>query len=458
MARSSEISRGIKMKLIIGKDIVIENPNQAVLNYCKEELTLDNPDYIIANKLGRYVGRMDKQVRLFVQNGNTLILPFGCLDDIWELARNSKTEYETRFHAFRGNELKGKINLYDYQEKALEKLFLGRNGILEAPCGSGKTQIGLALIKKIGGKALWLTHTKKLMLQSLERAKAYFEGDFGTITEGQIHIGRDITFATVQTMRSLDTSAYENEFDIVIVDECHHCVGTPTKVMQFYKVLTNCNARYKYGLSATLSRGDNLMRSVYSIIGRKLHTITEKEVGSKIIKAKHIKVEINLDYSMRDYCEGDGTINYTKLITMLSEREERNTLIVEKVMNLYSLGKKQLVLCHRVNQVKELSDRVSRFCKVNCIVGSIRDKNREYDGDVIIATYSLAKEGLDIPTLDVVHFATPQKDKAIVKQSAGRVERNIKGKEQPLVMDYVDTRIDYCNMCYRKRLNILKKN
>lgn len=447
------------MKLIVSKDIVIENPNKAILDYCKKELTLENPDYIIANKLGRYVGRMDKSIKLYVQNGNKIILPFGCLEEIWKVAcKDNNVLFETKFHDFRGNNLKGEINLYDYQKRALDKLYEGKNGILEAPCGSGKTQIGLALIKKCNGKALWLTHTKKLMTQSLERAKAYFEGDFGTITEGEVHIGKDITFATIQTMRTLDVSVYENEFDIIIVDECHHCVGTPTKVMQFYKVLTNCNARRKIGLSATLSRGDNLIRSVYAIIGRKLHTITEREVGSKIIKAKHIKVEINLDYSMRDYCDGDGTINYTKLITLLSEKEERNEIIVEKVMNLYSLGKKQLVLCHRVNQIKTLSDLISRFCKVNCITGKVRDKNREYDGNVIVATYALAKEGLDIPDLDVVHFATPQKDRAIVKQSAGRVERNIEGKEQPIVMDYVDTKIDYCNMCYRKRLNILKKN
>ena len=446
------------MKLIIGKDITIENPNSAINRYCEEELTLANPDYIIASKLGHYVGKMEKSIRLYIKNGNKLILPFGCLEDIWQPRLIKGAEYETRFHEFRGNQMKGEIKLYDYQERVLKRLYDGKNGILEAPCGSGKTQIGLALIKKIGGKALWLTHTSKLLKQSKERAEAYFEGDFGTITEGEVHIGRDITFATVQTMRTLDTSVYENEFDIIIVDECHHCVGTPTKVMQFYKILTNCNARRKYGLSATLSRGDNLMRSVYSIIGKKLHTITEREVGSKIIKAKHIKVDIGLDYNMRDYCDSDGTINYTKLITLLSDNEERNDIICEKIMNLYSLGKKQLVLCHRISQIKTLTEKISRFCKVNSITGKVSQKDRDYDGDVIVATYALAKEGLDIPTLDVVHFATPQKDKAIVKQSAGRVERNVEGKEQPFVMDYVDINIDYCNMCYRKRLNILKKN
>lgn len=446
------------MKITIGKDIRVLNPSKELMTYVNRELVLDNPDYIIANKLGHYVGRMDKQIRLFIVKDNKeLILPFGCLSDIWKPEYIKGATYETLFHDFKGNNLKGTINLYDYQQRALNNLKNGKNGILEAPCGSGKTQIGLALIKEIGGKALWLTHTQKLMTQSLERAKAYFEGNFGTITEGKVEIGKDITFATVQTMRTLDTSVYENEFDIVIVDECHHCVGTPTKVMQFYRVLTNCNARYKYGLSATLSRSDNLIKCVYSIIGKKLHTITEREVGSKIIKARHIKIDVDFTYKMTDYLDTDGTINYGKLITMLSENEDRNHLIASKVMGFYSLGKKQLVLCHRVNQVKTLSEKISQFCRVNCITGKIKDKNREYNGDVIVATYSLAKEGLDIPDLDVVHFATPQKDKAIVKQSAGRVERNIEGKEQPYVIDYVDTKIDYCNMCYRKRLNILKK-
>ena len=446
------------MKLIIGKDITIENPNGAINRYCDEELTLENPDYIVASKLGHYVGRMEKAIRLYVKNGNKLVLPFGCLEDIWKPRLIKGAQYETRFHEFRGNQLKGEIKLYDYQERALKRLYDGKNGVLEAPCGSGKTQIGLALIKKTGGRALWLTHTAKLLKQSKERAQAYFDGDFGTITEGEVHIGRDITFATVQTMRALEPSVYENEFDIVVVDECHHCVGTPTKVMQFYKILTNCNARRKYGLSATLSRGDTLMRSVYAIIGKKLHTITEREVGSKIIKAKHVKVDVGLEYDMRDYCDSDGTINYTKLITLLSDSEKRNDLICGKVMDLYSLGKKQLVLCHRISQIKTLAEKISKFCKVNQITGRVSQKNRDYDGDVIVATYALAKEGLDIPTLDAVHFATPQKDRATVKQSAGRVERNVEGKEQPIVMDYVDTNIDYCNMCYRKRLNILKNN
>ena len=444
------------MKLTIGKNIRIDNPNFEVINYCKKNLEIDNPDFIIASKLGHYVGKMEKKLILYAKDGDSLILPFGTLTDIWSLSKN--TSYELKISNFKGNMLKGNIKLYDYQERALKRLLEGKNGVLEAPCGSGKTQIGLAFIKEIGGKALWLTHTKKLLTQSKERAKSLFDGDFGEITEGKVEIGRDITFATVQTMRMIDTSIYENAFDIVVVDECHHCVGTPTKVMQFYKVVSNCNARYKIGLSATLTRKDGMINCVYALLGKKLHTITEKEVGQKRIKAIHKDVNIDIKYRMIDYCNGDGTINYNDLINMLSENEERNRTIIHFIQLGKLKNKKQLVLCHRVKQVEYLSKELEKLgIKVNCLTGKVNNKNRQYDGDVIVATYSLAKEGLDIPDLDVLHLATPQKDRTTTIQSAGRVERNYEGKQTPIILDYVDTDIDYCLKCYISRKNILNK-
>lgn len=445
------------MKLVVSKNLLIKNPSKSVEKYCYDELTLDNPEYLTAQRVGRYTGNIEKKIRLYVRNGDSLILPYGCLSTIWKLCKGC--DYELRFHSFIGNDMKGNINLYDYQQEALEHLLRKKNGILEAPCGSGKTNIGLQLIKEIGGKALWLTHTRKLMEQSKQRCEDYFTGDFGTISEGKVNIGKDITFATVQTMCKLDPSIYENEFDIVVVDECHHCVGSPTKVMQFYKILTNCNCRYKYGLSATLERADNLISSVFSIIGDKIYTIDKKSVGDKIIKAEHIDVNIDLEYNTFDYLDYDGTINYNNLINCLSFDDRRNKIIVDKVFEMYNIGgKKQIILCHRVKQVEKLYEEISKFCKVNKVVGSVNQKNRQYDGDVIIATYSLAKEGLDIPELNVLHLATPQKNSSTTEQSVGRIERNHEGKKTPICFDYVDTKIEYCLVCSRARKRILKKS
>lgn len=56
----------------------------------------------------------------------------------------------------------------------------------------------------------------------------------------------------------------------------------------------------------------------------------------------------------------------------------------------------------------------------------------------LFATYSLAKEGLDIPRLDRLYLTTPQKDYAVIVQSVGRIARTFDGKEQPIAYDYVD--------------------
>lgn len=443
------------MLIEVGRIIRITNPTLDLIKYCERELSITNPDYLIAERLGKNTRWMDKKLDLYSKDENVLYVPYGELGNILKFTKSDRDQIVSKIHDFKGNNLVGNINLYDYQKNAVEALKTRKYGVLEAPCGSGKTQMGLQLIKEIGGKALWLTHTQKLLTQSMQRAKKYFKGDFGTITEGKVNIGKDITFATVQTMRNIDKDLYRKEFDTVIVDECHRAAGSPTKVMQFYKVVSNCNARYKYGLSATLSRSDGLMRSVFALLGPVAYTVSEENLGNVIIKAKHEKIDVNLIYDMNEYLSEDGMIDFNSLINMLSTNEERDGIILNNVVN--NKNKKQLILCHRVVQVQELGSKLEKLgFKVSKLSGQVKEKDRDYDANVILATYSLAKEGLDIPELEIVHFATPQKDKSTVIQSAGRVERNIPGKEQPVIYDYVDNNISYCVNCYRQRRRLLK--
>lgn len=442
------------MRLEISNDVRVVDPTPAVASWARSSLVFDNPQYRKAQALGKWTGGMEKEIWLFAMDGDDLILPFGTLKDLWGMLPAGSFSYETRFSPFKALSMSGHINLYDYQENALKALVRGKNGILEAPCGSGKTQIGLALIKAIGGKALWLTHTRKLLSQSKERCLRYFSGDFGEITEGRVRIGKDITFATVQTMSRIDPSVYRDAFSCVIVDECHHCVGTPTQVMEFYRIVSNCNCRYKYGMSATLTRADGLMPCLYALIGPKLHTITEDELRGKTIKAKHVRIDVPIQYGVEEYSGPDGMLDYAKMLASICGNEERNRLIADNVRVLMATRKKQLVLTARVEHAKELARRIEGS---SLIVGSVPERKRDYSAPVLVATYALAKEGLDIPELDTLHLVTPSKDEATVKQSAGRVERNVPGKREPIVCDYVDADIPYCLGAWRKRKNILKK-
>jgi superfamily II DNA or RNA helicase len=234
--------------------------------------------------------------------------------------------------------------------------------------------------------------------------------------------------------------------------------GTPTKLMMFYKVLSSLAARYKYGLSATVHRADTLITSTFAVIGDIVHEITEDEVGNKIIKAQHVPIESGLPFSQA-YLETDGMLNFNQLINYIAGDHNRNLLIkdlVEKEKHNYIL-----VLSHRVEHCRTLRDMVG-YGEV--ITGDV-DKNKRQvifeniknkETHVVFATYALAKEGLDLPSLNRLILATPQKDFAIVKQSVGRIERNVEGKDQPIAYDIVDNNINFCVGMFKKRKKILK--
>jgi superfamily II DNA or RNA helicase len=75
----------------------------------------------------------------------------------------------------------------------------------------------------------------------------------------------------------------------------------------------------------------------------------------------------------------------------------------------------------------------------------------------LFATYSLAKEGLDVPRLERLYMATPRKDYAVITQAIGRIARTSKGKEDPVVYDFVDD-IRYLIQAYKKRCTTYRKN
>lgn len=444
------------METEIGAWIKVKDPTDSVADYCRDNLVLPNPEYSQRERMGLWLGHTPKTLHLCYSEGTGLYIPYGCLQDLWPEIR--KYPYTLDFAPYEPASLEGEANLFPYQEKAVEALLRGKNGILKAPCGSGKTQMGIELIRRIGGRALWLTHTRELVSQSMKRAKSLLKGDYATITEGKFAIGGSITFATVQTMARIDPSLYEDKFTTIIVDECHHCVGSPTAMKQFYKVVTSCNARYKYGLSATLERSDGLHKAMFACIGPLLHEIKQEEVGDRIAIARHEAVWNESEYDYEDYCGSDGVVDFGRLTNLLTRDADRNRLIAGNVIRCAQEGRKQLLLCSRVDHTEQLEDMLSGYgIGASVVTGETPKKKRDFSKPVIIATYSLAKEGLDIPDLDTLHLCSPQKDARTIVQAVGRIERAHEGKKEPIVYDYVDRNIPYCMGAYRKRKSIIRR-
>lgn len=312
------------------------------------------------------------------------------------------------------------------------------------------TQCGLEIISRLGGRALWLTHTQDLLNQSKQRAESVLDDvGGGTITAGKVNLGKGITFATVQTMAKLDLSEYRDYWDVIIVDECQRAAGSPTKVTQFYKVLSRLSARYKIGLTATPKRADGLEKSMFALLGGKIHEITRAEVADTTCP---VKVSVIPTGWMPNYdlvLMGDGTIDYHKVVENMIKDDERFKVVLSV---LAQLSGAVIVLANRVEYLQRLCDSLWHFGKkCVCLSGMGQSKAAKAERkaaltalntgelDCIFCTYQLAAEGLDIPNLRYVVFATPEKDPTRVQQASGRVGRKAKGKDYGTVIDFVDS-------------------
>ena len=328
------------------------------------------------------------------------------------------------------------------------------------------TQTALELVARIGGRCLWLTHTQDLLNQSMNRAKSCFGvpvKDFGTITSGKVNIQK-ITFATVQTMCNIDLPKYEKMFDVVIVDECHRCIGSPTRVMQFYKVLTSICARYKFGLTATPKRSDGLEKSMYSLLGGIVYEVSKDAVKNTTCPVKVITYKTGYIPNLDLVLSGDGTLNYSALVDDLIENEERFNF-VGNIINRNTEGA-TLVLGNRVKYLQELCEYYDGKAVCLSAMGNSRSAKEERKNvlkqlnngeiDCVFATYQLAKEGLDVPNLRYIVFVTPEKDPTTIEQSTGRVGRKADGKSYGTVIDFVDEFGMYKGW-QKKRLSVYKK-
>ena len=435
------------MKIRVKNQLIVYDPIPAVRAYCEKNLIIDNPDYYKLEKMGKWTGSTPKKLYLYESIAHDIKMPFGCLNDLWKI-HPVKDDYIFDISPVRETEYQSNINLYPYQENAVTAAIKGKNGILVMPCGSGKTQCGLEIIARIGGRALWLTHTQDLLNQSKQRAeKVLSQGGYGTITAGKVNIGSTITFATVQTMAKIDLQSICNAFDVVIVDEAQHCAGTPTRVTQFYKVISNLSARYKIGLTATPKRADGLQCAMFALLGQKLHEVSREEVAHTTCPVQVIKIDTEWIPDYECILMGDGTIDYSKVIDNMIHDDKRFFKVMD-VINEIPVAAPTLVLANRVEYLQDMLECYEK--KGVCISGAGQSKKAKAERkaaleklnnceiDCIFATYQLAKEGLDVPNLRYVVFATPEQDSTTVIQSVGRVGRKADGKDCGTVIDFVD--------------------
>ena len=267
---------------------------------------------------------------------------------------------------------------------------------------------------------------------------------------------------------NIDLDRYRDTWGCIIVDECHRVAGTPTAVTQFSKVLSSLAAKHKYGLSATVHRADGMIAATYALLGGIAYQVPDEAVKDKIMTVSVLPRATHQGLS-REFLDTDGTIIYAKLVNFLADRYPRNNLIVADLVA--NRDHYNLILSDRLTHLETLMNRLPPDLRKQAVmidgkmitkkakalreqaIEEMRQGRKRY----LFATYSLAKEGLDIPRLDRLYLTTPQKDYAVITQSIGRIARTFEGKGEPIAYDYVDDGIQYLVRSYKKRCTTYRK-
>lgn len=250
----------------------------------------------------------------------------------------------------------------------------------------------------------------------------------------------------------------------ILVHNCHRCSGTVSKATMFSKVLNNLAARYKYGLSATLHRADGLIKCTYALVGGVAYTVPDSVVNTMRVEVQKRDTGVQIS---RQCLDTDGTLCYAKLINYLAENPKRNIQICDDIEDLANRGHSIILLSDRVEHLNVIHYNLQPEYQRDAVIlhGKVKKADREIALDqmrnkekhILLATYQLAKEGLDVPCLDRLLLATPVKDYAIVVQSVGRIARVCDGKGTPVVYDYVDD-IGYLQGMWKKRCTHYRKD
>lgn len=241
-------------------------------------------------------------------------------------------------------------------------------------------------------------------------------------------------------------------------------VGTPTRLTQTYKVLSQIAARYKFGCTACAHRSDGLMQAGLDLIGDIAYEVPEEAIADKIVRASIRPVYTNFEPIESVGADGISK-SYAELLNEMCLNEERNNIILE-VLEEHK-DKHCIVLSDRLSQLRYLHSELGCGLMIDGSMVSEKGKEQRREAirkmqsgeeHILFASYSLAKEGLDIPILDTLIMASPKKDKSVIIQSVGRIERKYDGKTNPIVLDFIDINTSMLVNMFACRKRIYKKN
>ena len=421
------------MKITLKNQIEISEIEGYEDDFIEDLTTFDNPKYFEAIKQKRSVRLIDPKIYLhsYDEDDNTIV-PIGLLEALLKEFPDCEVIDQRNTQPV---EIPFSGTLRDYQQSFVSDAIKARGGVLVAATGAGKTVSGIALAARLGQRCLILVKSGDLAAQWIHAVKQFTGLECGLIGGGRNTQGLQFTVGLVQSLVKRDLSALD--YGLVIADEAHNI---PAK--QAYTVINGLDALYKYGLSATPQRRDSLEFMIHAALGEIVSEIHQGDLEGKVLP-------VRIETVSHDFYGSPESWN--DFINILIDDDSRNEIII-------NLAKQQtrptIILCSQVRHCEILTTLAQQAgLQPLMIHGGLSARVRAgrmqqaMNARLVIGTSQLLSEGIDLPPLEVLIFASPM-SAVVVKeggpaatkliQSIGRCRRPYPGKLFAKVYDLVD--------------------
>ena len=146
------------------------------------------------------------------------------------------------------------------------------------------------------------------------------------------------------------------------------------------------------------------------------------------------------------------------MLSKICNYNRRSEFIIKVLKDMIAENPKQqiMIIASYKNILKYMYDAIKHhnICSVGYYVGGMKETalKESESKQVVLATYSMAAEGLDIKSLTTLFMITPMTN---IEQSVGRILRQ-KHEFAPIVVDIIDTHDNFQRQ-WSKRKSFYKK-
>ncbi len=302
------------------------------------------------------------------------------------------------------------FELREHQEEALASLSKMREdgktiALVQGATGSGKSAIGVLDAKEIGGRVLFLAHTKELV----EQGAGNFERLWSEVSVGRFYeefhdTDTHVVCGSIHSIiRNLDLFKLD-DFDYLIIDECHHA-----SAKSYTSILSYFRPKFTLRLTATPERADGEdLLEVFQNVAHKLD-IKEAVESGVLCPVRCIRVKTNINMA-------DVRINGFKYNSLDLEETimipDRNNLIVNTYLE-YVNGKSTVIFCTSVKHADTIASLLKeKGVKSESVSGSTKPQVRKQilkdyaDKKIqVLCACDLLNEGWDSPITEVLFMA-----------------------------------------------------